>query len=99
MAIEGQLHAIRHAVALSEIGHQTFLRVSGERAFDAVDKLCSANLYLRDGQMLLTLLLHDDVTPFADLSVARDDEDFLLIAEGPTARELLDYIDAHLSDV
>ncbi len=77
-----ELEALRLHTAWSAMPHVATLRVRGEDAFDAVDAVCPADLYLRDGQLLHTLLLTDDGRPAVDLYVGRDDEDFLLLAEG-----------------
>ena len=84
--------AIRTSVASGVLDHVHHIRLSGDGAFDALDRLVPADLRVRDGQLLHTLLLDEEGHCFADLYVANDDEQFLLLAEGPT-REALD---AHL---
>jgi len=82
--------------ALSFLDHVVCLRLGGEDAFDALDVLCPADLYIRDGQILHTLLLTEEGLPLADLYACCDDEDFFLLSEGPTAAELMEHIRAHL---
>ena len=84
--------------ALSELEHVVCLRLGGEDAFDAMDVLCPADLYVRDGQILHTLLLTDDGLPLADVYACCDDEGFLLLCEGPTAAQLVAHVHAHLPD-
>ncbi len=95
MTIEGQLRALRHSVALSELSHLVCLRVAGAGAFALLDRLCPAQLFLRDGRMLHTLLLSEDGRPFADLYIGRDDQDFLLLSEGPTVQGLSAHLMQH----
>jgi glycine cleavage system aminomethyltransferase T len=91
-----QLRVLRSSVALSRMDHVVCLSLRGEEVFDALDRLCPADLYLRDGQMLHTLLLRQDATPLADLYICRDDEDAILLAEGPGATELCAHLAPYL---
>jgi glycine cleavage system aminomethyltransferase T len=90
--LEPGLLAIRRSVALSRMDHVFCLALHGEESFDALRRLCPADLFVRDKGMLHTLLLREDAAPFADLYVCRDDEDALLLLEGPTAPELLEHL-------
>jgi len=96
MSLEGQLQALRHAAAVSQQDHVACVRLVGEDAFDALDAVCPADLFVRDGQMLHTLLLREDATIFADLYVCSDDEDFVLLAEGPDGAALKAHLEQHL---
>jgi glycine cleavage system aminomethyltransferase T len=80
--------AIRLSVAVSEASHVSVLRVSGSAAFDALDRIVPRELYLRDGQILHSMLLKDDATLLADLFVCRQDESYLLLSEGACADEI-----------
>src|SRR5262245_26762656 len=88
MELERQVKAIREAVALSEDKRRVCFRLSGPGALEAVDALSPRELFLRDGQMLHTLLLNDNANPLADLYVCSDGEDFLLLSDGPDAAAL-----------
>lgn len=90
-----ELEAIRFGVALHRADHVVGLRVSGDQAFEFVDALSPRPLYIRDGQMLPTLLLHDDGTVFADAMICADDLDWLLFLEGPSAAEALAWANRH----
>src|SRR4051812_30520265 len=90
------VHALRHSVGLSRLDHVHYLAVTGPRAYEAVDCLVSGLLRVRDGQLMHTLLLTDDARPFADVYVARNDEECLLLAEGPSREELLAHVQRHL---
>jgi glycine cleavage system aminomethyltransferase T len=96
MRLDPEIYAIRHAVALSDAHHVTPFRMSGPDAFQALEVLCPLELHMIDGQMRQMLLLRDDGTPLADLTLCRDDEDFLLLAEGPGSSALMDHLRAHI---
>lgn len=95
-SLEAEVSAIRGSVALSALPHMTALRVMGDAAYDALDRICAAELSVRDGRMRPTLLLRPDGSILADLYLCRDDEDFLLLAEGTGPGELADHIRSHL---
>ncbi|HLM72172.1 MAG TPA: hypothetical protein VK459_05765 [Polyangiaceae bacterium] len=95
-SLEAEVGAIRRSVAVSALPHVTALRVTGDAAYDALDRICPADLSIRDGRMRPTLLLRPDGSILADLYLCRDDEDFLLLAEGTAPGELLDSIRSHL---
>ncbi|MEO7367008.1 MAG: glycine cleavage T C-terminal barrel domain-containing protein [Gemmatimonadaceae bacterium] len=95
MTLADEVHAIRHGVALSRLEHVRYLRVTGARAFEALDRVVSGPLRVRDGQLMHSLLLSDDARPFADIYLARDDEEFFLLAEGPSAADLVDHLRRH----
>ncbi len=90
------LHALRHSAALSRLDDVRYVRFEGPGAWDAVDRLCASDLFLRDGQLLLGLLLDERARPFADCYVGRDDEAYFLLLEGPTAAELREHLARHL---
>jgi aminomethyltransferase len=96
MDVDRVARAVRTAAALWAPADVACLRVQGPDAFDALDALCPADLYLRDGQMLHTLLLDDAARPLVDTYLCRDDEDFVLLAEGLGAAALRDFVCAGL---
>jgi glycine cleavage system aminomethyltransferase T len=89
MALEDDVKAIRHATALSGSEGRSVFRLSGAGAHAAADRLCPRELFLRDGQMLQTLLLNERANPLADAYFCADGEDYLLICEGPAPSELM----------
>jgi glycine cleavage system aminomethyltransferase T len=95
MTLAAAVEAIRSSVALSRLDHVCLVHVRGEDAFDVLDRVVPAQLRVRDGQLLHTLLLDDDAHPVADLYVGRDDEDYFLLAEGPEAGELTALLRRH----
>jgi len=90
------MSALRHSVALSELPHVSRVRVGGPGAFDLVNRVTPLELYARDGQMLHTLLLESSAQVLADVYVCRDDEQYLLLAEGPDGPTLVDWLRAHV---
>jgi Glycine cleavage system T protein (aminomethyltransferase) len=80
--------AIRLSVAVSEAAQVSVLRVSGSAAFDALDRIVPRELFIRDGQILHSMLLKDDATVMADLFVCRQDESYLLLSEGISADDI-----------
>jgi glycine cleavage system aminomethyltransferase T len=96
MAIEQEIRAIRSSVALTELDQVSYLRVSGPDAFDGMDAVCPKELFIRDGQMLHTLLLDEQACVLADAYVGADDADFLLLVDGLSACELESYLRRHM---
>src|SRR6185295_5618915 len=76
----------------SELPHVSRVRVGGPGAFDLVNRVTPLELYARDGQMLHTLLLESSAQVLADVYVCRDDEQYLLLAEGPDGPTLRDWV-------
>jgi glycine cleavage system aminomethyltransferase T len=92
MALEDEMRAIRLATALSGGEGRSVIRLSGSGAHAAADTLCPRELFLRDGQMLHTLLLDGSGRPVADTYLCADGEDYLLSCEGPGPGELADLV-------
>lgn len=62
----------------------------GEGARDALLRVCSSRLLLRDGQAQQSLMLRENGTILADVTACADDEDYLLLVErGALSREAL----------
>ncbi len=85
-----ELMAIRTATAISDAPHIAVVRLSGEDAFDVLDRTCTCDLYLQDAQMRFALLLGEDGNTIADLYVCRDDEEYVVLAEGISPKALVD---------
>ena len=92
MSLEQEVKSIRESCALSRMDHAVYLRITGPSAYEAVDRICPANLRLRDAQMMLTLLLEESGRTFADVQLGREDDGFLLIAEGRTSQDLIEAV-------
>lgn len=88
------LDALRTSAALGDASHVACVRVAGAGAFATIDRLCPRELFLRDGQLLHTLLLREDGRPLADVYVCADDRAFLLLAEGLSGDALVEHVRA-----
>jgi glycine cleavage system aminomethyltransferase T len=81
--LEGQYAAIRTRTAIARTGQTRIVRLRGEGARDAALWLLPSRLHLRDAQARQSLLLDEAGRPLADVVVAADDEDYLLLIDGP----------------
>jgi len=68
------------------------VRVRGAGAWEALDRVLTSELRLREGQLQHTLALDDAGRPFADVLLACDQDAFVLIADGPSSAELTGYL-------
>lgn len=80
---EAQYRAIRTSTAIARTGQTHLARLSGEDARAAALWLMPSRLHLRDAQARQSLLLDASGRPIADVVVAADDEDYLLLIDGP----------------
>lgn len=88
MSLEDEYRSVRHGAALSHMDHVGLARVRGDDATEAVDAICSGDLWVRDGRMIQTLILDERGQPVADLYVCPDDDDCILMFEGLSTDEL-----------
>ncbi len=87
MSLELDMQALRQGVAWSQSLKSCF-HLSGPRAVEAMNSLCPRELYIRDGQMLQTLLLDAEAKPIADMLVCAEGDDFLLLIEAAPGLDL-----------
>lgn len=99
MTLAREVRAIRDSVGLSSLRHVRHFRLEGYGAYDAADRVFTRELYIRDGQISHGLLLNDDATLFGDCYLGSDDEDFFLLAEGPSTSGLENYLESRIGDV
>ena len=90
MGLEDEYRFVRHGAALSRMNHVNVARIEGDDALEAVDAVCSGDLWVRDGRMRQTLILDEQARPIADVYVCPDDESCILLFEGITTAELSD---------
>lgn len=95
---DAEISAIRTGVAWSTEPPVVCLRVSGEGAYATMDRVCAADLFVRDGQVRPSVLLDEQARVFADVYVGQDDDAYLLVAEGPSAAELTAHLRAYTSN-
>jgi glycine cleavage system aminomethyltransferase T len=91
------VHAIRSAVALSDRPGVSFVRVTGEHAWDALDRVLPTELYVRDGQLRPSLLLDESGLVRADVMVACEDDDLWLRCDGVTGAVLAELVVEHVA--
>jgi len=94
--LEDEILAMRSSVAVSRMDHVCQVRITGERAYEALDRIVAADLRIRDGQLIHSLFLDEEAHPFADVFIASDEDEFLILAEGPRPEALLSYVRRHL---
>ncbi len=94
--LEAEVQAIRSAVGLSALDHVACIRVEGDGAYDALDRICPAPMHVRNGMIRHTLLLREDGLPLVDLYLCNDDDAYLLLAEGLPSHELIAHLRTHL---
>lgn len=87
--------AIRTGVAWSTEPQGVCLRLTGDDAWNTLDRVCPADLFVRDGQVRPSVLLDEQARVFADVYVGSDDEGYLLFSEGPTAEHLTLHLKTH----
>jgi glycine cleavage system aminomethyltransferase T len=95
MSLADDVAAVRTGVTLIAADHVACVRVAGPGAHPLVDRVAPRELFIRAGQMLQTLLLDDDATPLADVYIACDDDDYLIVGEGLTGPALAAYLARH----
>lgn len=93
MTLTNQMAALRGSAGLSRRDHVVVLRVHGAGALTVLDHASTTALFVREGQMCHTLLLHENATPFADVYLCGSLEGFLVLAEGPSEDELVKYLE------
>jgi len=88
MSLEDEYRFVRHSAAISRMDHVCCVRIEGEDATEAVDAICSGDLWVRDGRMRQTLFLDESGQPTADVYVCPDDDSCILLFEGMTVEQL-----------
>jgi glycine cleavage system aminomethyltransferase T len=99
VSLADDVMAVRTAVTLADGAHLTCVRVGGRHALDALDRISPRDLFARPGQMVHTLLLDDSAHPVADLYIACDEDDYMLLAEGVSGAELCAHVRRHAVDL
>jgi len=84
--------ALREGVVWCDLPDVHTLRLGGEGAFACLDRMSTAPLYVREGEMRNSLFLADDGGVFADVTLAREGGGYTLFVEGPTRDELAAYL-------
>lgn len=90
---EPMMTALRTAAAATRLEHVRAIRLSGPGALDLIDVLTTSRLFLRENQMLHSLMLDGLARPFADVFVCQDEDAWILLAEGPTFEALQAHVE------
>ena len=92
MSVADEVRAIRSSAGLSRPGHVAIARVEGPGALDLLQRASTQSPYVREGRVRHTLLLREDASVFADAFVVKVEDAFVVLAEGPTERDLFRWL-------
>jgi aminomethyltransferase len=95
MSFAEECIALRESVGISRLDDLAHVRIRGADAWERLDGVLPGRLKLRDGQLLLTLLLDDDGLPLADAYLGWDDEEFFMLADGLAPEALVEHLRRH----
>lgn len=95
MELPERILTLRRSVALSRLPHVHYVRLRGDGAHELLDRVFTRELYVRDGQLSLGLLLREDGSVLADCYLGSDEDAFFLLAECPDRAELVEYLRIH----
>jgi glycine cleavage system aminomethyltransferase T len=98
VSLETEVSAIRSSVGLSRADQVAVVRVGGPGALDFLQTASTQSPYVREGRVRHTLLLRDDASVFADAFIVKVEEDFLVLAEGPSEQELVAWLSSPKAD-
>ncbi len=84
--------ALRTACAVARMDHVHALELTGAGALELLDAATTSRLFVRESQLLQTLMLDEQGLPFADAMVGLDEEAWLLLVEGPSLPALLQHL-------
>ncbi|HUJ27311.1 MAG TPA: glycine cleavage T C-terminal barrel domain-containing protein [Myxococcales bacterium] len=93
-APEREVLAMRTAAVATRLPHLRALRLGGPGALDLADALTSSRLFIRENQIIQTLMLDSSARVFADAFVGQDEDSLIVLAEGPTADGLRAHVEA-----
>jgi aminomethyltransferase len=96
---EAGYNAIRNSVAIIEEDHMHCVKLSGNNALELLKNIFPFDVFLQDGQMKHSLLLEEDGSPFADVYLCRELQDYYILGYGPTGAEVINWIKSKSSDL
>jgi glycine cleavage system aminomethyltransferase T len=94
LSLADEVRALRSSAGISRARHVTLALVEDVDALDLLQAVSTHSPYIREGRVRQTLFLRDDGSIFADVFVVRIQDRFLVLAEGPSERELVDWLQA-----
>ncbi len=83
---------IRESVSFHLLEDLRCLQLAGAQAFEALDAVSPCDLFLRSGEIRLTVLLREDGVVFADACVCREGDRAYLLCFGPESDEISAWI-------
>ncbi|MDX1493039.1 MAG: hypothetical protein R3253_03115 [Longimicrobiales bacterium] len=97
--VDDQVRTIRHSVGLSRLDHLVCLRVSGDGAWELMNRVFPREVYVRDGQLVQGLILEDSGVVAADCQLGNDEGEYMLLCEGLAADSLADRLASSSADL
>lgn len=94
MSLAAEVHAIRNSAGWSRADHVVLLYVDGPEALDFLQGATTQSPYAREGRIRHTLFLREDGSVLADVLVVKVEEAFFVLAEGPSEKDLIDWLEA-----
>ena len=95
MIADEQIGALRGAAGLTRMDHVSRVRCTGNGALDALARLSTRRLFVREGQMAHTLFLREDGFPLADAYIAHaEDGAYYILAEGLSEIQLVALVES-----
>jgi glycine cleavage system aminomethyltransferase T len=95
MSLAEDIHAVRAGVAVRANDHVCCVRIGNRDAQELIDRVSPRPLFVRQGQMVHTLLLDEAALPLADVYLCCDEDDFVMLAEGMTGAAVIEYLRSH----
>jgi|GEM_PF-2013842 len=92
------ISCLRQGVSLRDLAQVVALRLEGASAFALLDRMSTAPIYVREGQIKQSLFLLPDGKIFADILIASGGGGFFVLSEGPSREDLLSYISTYGGD-
>ena len=95
MSLMDDVQLIRNTISLDINRRKSIIRVEGEESWEVLYSILPCDMFLSDSQIRHTVLLSEDGIVLADAYVCNDDDDFLLLIDGLSPQECLNYLGKH----
>lgn len=92
MSLATEVKALRGSVGLCRASHIAMIQVAGPDALEILQLASTQSPYVREGRVRQTLFLRDDASIFSDTFVVSLGDWFLILAEGPDERAIVDWL-------
>ncbi len=94
-SIDQEVSAVRNSVGVSDVSFVSVLRISGEHAYDLIDRICPCFLYVKTNQMKHTILLKESGSPLVDIYICKERINYLILAKGMPGEALREFLLKH----